>query len=213
MLWATWSKGRQLGELRAKESELLASAPAGSENLAAPAAEAPPASASAQPADNPNAPELLRLRAEVSRLMRRKQELSSVVAENGRLKSQLASGGSNTRSGLPAGYIRKANAQNRGYATPQAALETFLWAERNNNITNFLDALTPETASEMQQSIQNDPETFFKEFDAMPGFRIVQTNQITPDHVRLVLEMVPGVDPMPIDMKLINGQWKLGMPR
>src|ERR1051326_52097 len=208
LLWATWSKGRQLGELRAKESELLASAPAGSENLVAPA-ETTPVSSGAQPAENPNTPELLRLRAEVNRLMRRKQELSSAVAENRRLKSQLASIGSNSKSSLGADYIRKANAQNRGYTTPQAALETFLWAARSKNLTNFLDAFTPGAASEMQRSIQDDPETFFKEIDAMPGLRVIQTKRITPDHVRFVLEMIPGADPMPIDLKLTNGQWKL----
>jgi hypothetical protein len=214
MLWAAWSKSRQLGELRVKESEMLASSAASSDN-SAPSIDTSPGPSNAQPAENPNTPEVLRLRAEVSRLMRRKQELSGAVAENQKLKSQVAAIGSNSQSNLPNDYLRKANAQNRGYATPQATIETFFWAVQSTNMNNVLETFTPETASEVQQTIRDDPQradNFFKEF-ALPGYRILRTEPIGPDHVRLLLEIVPGIDPMPIDAKLINGQWKLGMPR
>src|SRR3954471_17083498 len=107
MVWATWSKGRELADLREKQKDLLGQLAGGSE--------APTVSMTAEPPEDSNTPELLQLRAEVSRLARRKQEVGSVLAENRRLKTQLASISTNTQTTLPPGYIRKFAAWNVGY--------------------------------------------------------------------------------------------------
>src|SRR5881394_1389179 len=91
MLWATWSKGRQLEDLRSKQKELLAQVSDDS-GTAPPAVASPPTQ---KTADDTNTSELLHLRAEINRLTRRKQELASAQSENLRLKAELASAGTN----------------------------------------------------------------------------------------------------------------------
>jgi len=155
MLCASWSKGRQVADLRQRQKDLLAQLSATPEPPAAPVVP----STLAKMAGDSNTSELLQLRAEVNRLTRRKQELTSVLGENQRLKAQLASISTNGQANLPSDYIRKSAAKNLGYGTPQAALETFLWAVQSKDMKNFLekqhserDAFYEEVASLVVES-------------------------------------------------------------
>ena len=208
----SWSKSRQVSELRQKQKELLAQLSTSAES----APVTPPNSEQAKPADDSNTSELLRLRAEVNRLTRRKQELMAVSAENQRLKAQLASSSTNSKAPLPNGYIRKSAAQNRGYDTPQNTLETFLWALQTQNITNFLDTFTPEAADNMRKVIESSSasvEDFFRLTKAMPGLRIMSTERTADGTIRAQVEIAPGVNPESMRFRQIDGQWKLmGLP-
>ena len=206
MLLTAWSKGRQVADLREKQKGVLAQLSGDVEPAKTPAlvTELP----KPEEQNQSNSSELLRLRAEVSRLTRRKQELSSVVAENQRLKARLAAAATNAQGTLPPGYIRKSAAQNVGYDSPQATMESFLWAVQSKNITNVLEVFTPEAALNIQRSFERDHE-FFKNAGMIPGFRIARTDMDRPDHAKLYLEILPGTEPVPIDLRLVNGQWKL----
>jgi len=208
MLWAAWSKGRQVAELRDKQKDVLVQLSAGADAAPSPAVASEPP----KPSADLNSSELLRLLAEVARLTRRKQELSPTLTENQRLKARLAYVTTNAQAALPADYMRKSAAKNAGYATPQSAMETFLWAVQSKSITNLLDAFSPEEAVKMQQSFQNsrqNSEDFVKGAAVIPGFRILRTELNGPDQAKVYLEIIPGTEPTAMDLKLVNGQWKL----
>jgi hypothetical protein len=160
-------------------------------------------------------PELLRLRNEVTRLTERRRELASERAENERLRAQVASQGTNGPGGfqLPPSYVRKSEARMMGYITPDDTLQTLLWAARNHDWTNVLQAFTPEAAKELrvragesQQSI----EAFFRDEVALPGMAVISRKQDTNDGLTyLEVEVMPGMEHAEISLKQINGQWKI----
>jgi hypothetical protein len=211
LLWATFSQGQRLEELRAEQNHILA-------GEAAPASPAVPESAS-QPEANPektDSAELLQLRNEVNRLTRRKQELASVQREHQQLQTQLASAATNHNASLPAGYVRKAEAQNLGSATPEATLQTFLWALQQKDAKTFLDLLTPESAEKIQQAEQRGGHSvaeMFGETQAIPGLRVVKTESINSGEVLLSVEIMPGADPTPMYLRQVNGLWKMDFNR
>ena len=152
-LWGVWDQRSQLAGLRAEQQQLaaqLAARQGNAEPAAAP--ETGGAGSAAPPAALAATPELLRLRSEVTRLTERRRELAGVRAENERLRAQLASRGTNGPGGfqLPPGYMRKRDARMVGFNTPDDTLQTLLWAVQNHDLTNVLQAFTPEQAEEIR---------------------------------------------------------------
>jgi hypothetical protein len=158
--------------------------------------------------------ELLRLRNEVSQLSRRQRELASVEPENERLQTQIATARTNTAKPLPRGYIRKSEARNMGYSTPEATLQTMLWAIQNRDLTNFVAVFSPQLAADFLRELQNTSKStadFFQGAGAVPGMNILERNVTGPDTIELKVEIVPGdvLDPETMEFRLINGEWKL----
>src|SRR5262249_10546496 len=116
---------------------------------------------------------------------------------------------SNSVVTLPPDYIRKKNARLVGYQTPKAALESFLWALQNKDVTNFLNSVTATVAEKLaSQNI----ESFLNSAAVLPGMRIrSQTDQ--PDGaVELEVEIMPGMEPQKLRVESVNGEWKLAGP-
>ncbi len=190
----------------------------------APQRDSPDDTTARAPAQNVS-PELLRLRSQVTQLQARERQLAGVQAESERLRVQLAGVASNAGSGyvLPPGYLRKSQANYVGYATPENTIQSFLWALRNNDLTNVLVALTPEAAARLQAEIARSgrgPEEFFKATEAIPGMAIQAPRTEGDGSVRVHVEVLPagtnaaGANTHSEDFRLrsINGEWKLDLP-
>jgi hypothetical protein len=149
--------------------------------------------------------ELLRLRAEVTALTARKRELAGVVEASEQLHKQLNAPATNSGGvPLPEGYVRRANAQFLGYGTPEATVQSWLWAIQHHDIEKLLGALTPEYASK-----QGDLETVFKRMEALPGLSILGHEDL-PDHsVELQVLIGPNVPPMKLHFQFLEGEWKM----
>ena len=216
ILWGVLDQRSQLTDLRAQQQWLLA-------QMAAKAAD----SASTGTADAESAgqatprqtlavtPDLLRLRSEVTRLTERRREMAGEHAENERLRAQVASRGTNGPGGfqLPPGYVRKSEARMMGYSTPDDTLQTLLWAARNHDWTNVLQAFTPEMAEQLRARAgesQQSIEDFFRGHFALPGMAVTNRKQDTNDGLTyLEVEVMPGMEHAEISLKQINGQWKI----
>lgn len=157
-------------------------------------------------------PELLRLRSEITRLSARKSELANVTQEGESLRARLADAQTNAPAGsrLPPGYIRKAEAQFVNYSTPENTIQSFLWALQRHDVPRFLEALLPEEAQSMRNRIGMSGEAeSFKGWDALPGMA-VQSRQDLPDGtVELQVEIGPGLPSQKIQLRQLNGEWKL----
>ena len=104
-----------------------------------------------------------------------------------------------------------------GFATPEATLETFLWAVRNRDLTNLVAGYAPEAGEKFLQQFERSgksTEKFFDGSEALPGMNIVEKNVINDDTVELIIEMVPGAgaEKQPATLRRINGEWKLEEP-
>ncbi len=207
LLWAGFSQGRQLAGLRAEQNSMLAQ----QSDSASPTLPEPPPQTEVQ-SQASDSSELLRLRNEVNRLTHRKQELAPLQTENQRLRAQLASAETNKVAALPEGYIRKTDAQNLGYATPEATLQTFLWALQTKDTNFFLETLTPESAQQIQEGQSHSGRSIARMLEdaaAMPGLRVIKTVPAGPGEISAEVEVMPGMEPQPMRLQQINGQWKL----
>jgi hypothetical protein len=157
--------------------------------------------------------ELLRLRGQVGQLDRRRRELDGVLTENERLRTQVADRkagkpGSSLSSG---GYLRRAEARFAGYATPEATLQTLLWALHNRDLTNILMAFTPEIAEKLTSDLQQpgrSAEDFFNGVDALIGMQVIGREE-SDAGIALQVEIVPGMPPETIQLRQVNGEWKM----
>jgi len=216
-LWGVWDQRNQLAGLRADQQQLLAQAAA---NSAEPPLPSQPGGAASETPVSTSAvtPELLRLRSEVTRLTERRRELTGVRAENERLRAQLASRGTNGPAGvqLPPGYMRKSEAKMVGYSTPDATLQSLLWAVQSRDLTNVLQAFAPERAEELRAQAgdsRQSVEEFFSKAAALVGMRMVKQEQQASDgSVAVEVEVLPGMPPERISFRQINGQWKIAGP-
>ena len=208
-VWRVTVQRQELVRVRAEQRRLI--------TLSDPASQAPTTQKAgdfeAQEAANPAEavpPELLQLRAEVQRLTRRVSELSAVSKEAEQLQAQLQNSQTNSAAGvrLPPGYLRKSQAQNVGYNTPEDTMQTFLWALQNRDLTNLTLAFKPETAERFGRTTMLE-RGFMGEASAIPGLRIVSRRQEPEGTIELEVEVVPGVQTSTFRLEAINGQWKI----
>jgi len=216
IIWGVSGQRSQLAGLRAEQQRLLVQlAMRADDSTSAGTAEAGGAGSGTPRQTLLVTPDLLRLRNEVTRLTERRRELANERAENERLRAQVASRGTNASGGfrLPPGYVRKSEARLMGYNTPDDTLQTLLWATRNHDWTNALQAFTPERAEELRARAgesQQSIEDFFHSEIVLPGMAVISREQNTNDGLTyLEVEIMPGMPHAEISLKQINGQWKI----
>jgi TolA-binding protein len=208
-LWAVVAQHQRLTNLRAQQNELVTNAETAASTNASGTPETEAAS-SAVPL------ELLRLRNEVAQLNRRVRELSAARSENERLHAQAGAHLTNSVPGkvLPAGYIRKSQARMAGFNTPEDTLQTFLWALANRDLDTLYQTLIPEAAQQMQAVVQRSgTERFFEEARSLPGAAITGRQLLSDGSTELMVQFVPDLPTNRISARLINGQWKINLPR
>jgi hypothetical protein len=211
-LASLWLVAAQRQQLTALRSERLAAATAAETQ---PAQEEPsrPADQVGSTVGDPEATtsELLQLRSRVTQLSARVREMSSVTQENARLRGQLATAAQNAGTGipLPSGYIRRAQAKQVGYRTPDDTLQSFFCALGKRDVTNLMAALTPAAAEKFQGLPHDD---FFKGMEQIPGFCVKSREELPDGIVLLKIEIVPGMPAEPLRFQQVNGDWKLVMP-
>jgi len=210
LLLAVRTKHQQRAILKAEYDRILTGFAGATE---ATASLSPPQSERVAVDSHKPSPELLQLRAQVTQLRNRKRELAQVTSENQRLQNQLANRGGSAPGGitLPPDYIKTSAARFTGYATPEATLESFLWAVQNRDTNSLLMAVDPEQSAQLEQAIRSKAtiQDFFKEADALPGMRVIRKNQLSENEVELFVEVIPGVEPAPLRFKRIGAEWKM----
>ena len=215
-LWGVWGQRSELAGLRAEHQQLMAQLAAkGDGSASAAATETSGAgSGTALPALAVT-PELLRLRSEVTRLAERRRELASVRREKERLRAELASRSTNGAAAyrFPPDYVRKSEARMVGYNTPEDTLQSLLWAVRNRDLTNVLQAYVPETAKYLQTMLQKSGrsiEDFWSDETLSFGMRFVRQEPNPRTGALLVDgEMAPGLSGPCFFLRQTNGQWKI----
>lgn len=150
--------------------------------------------------------ELLRLRGQIKPLTERVAGVAVLSNQNVRLQARLAAAKA-TPAFPPEGYIRRADAQNRGTATPESVIETFLWAAGNRDTNALLACMAaPMRESMARQLAGQGADEFFKHQLRIPGFRIVDRKDNGPDEVILAVEFGPGLS-NPMKFRRQDGAW------
>jgi hypothetical protein len=135
--------------------------------------------------------ELLRLRGKAGLFRTQAEELAQLQQENRRLQALMASAqstaDSTTNSFAARRFVPLTQLTFAGYTSPEAALESVLWAERETNLTAYLTSLIPAQQSieqtRLQTQAERDGRFFFQDPGGVTGFQFLDSKPISDDQV------------------------------
>jgi hypothetical protein len=161
--------------------------------------------------------ELMRLRNEVTQLRSSNAALAKIESENARLRTELLSArAADPNNGAPPGSIARDQWSFRGYATPDAAYVSALWAMKEGRVDTLLSSLTPEQRQQFEtdnqtNSQQEITDRLKKEVASMSAVHITSREQVSPGEVVLGIQVHthPNVRLRnQVRMHLVNNEWK-----
>lgn len=170
-----------------------------------------------------DAQELLRLRNEVAQLRTRTNELQKLHAQVQAQSQALTRTPSATQPTNPAptptgptnDHFPRQNWNFAGYATPEAALVSAIWAMREGKPQVYLDSLSPQEQQRMAQTWQNKSEQEIAakhqgDVANINELRIVGRQSPSPNQVQLQVNLGDANRTEIVMMENVGGQWKVG---
>ena len=170
--------------------------------------------------------EVHKLRNEVSQLRAGTKEVDRLRTENQRLQ-----GSSRALQAAPSpavapsatasqdGYFAKETWTFTGYATPEAALQSVIWAMREGDTKTLLASLAPEEMARMQKEWGDKSEAQVsadakRGTDKISGIRILESKTLSDDEVVLSVYAAGGEDHVQkISMKRYGAEWRMAGPK
>jgi hypothetical protein len=162
----------------------------------------------------PRQRELARLRNEVGQLRASAAEAAKLRWENQQLASGQNAGPRHDPDAMPAGFISRAAMSDAGLGTPEAAVQTLLYAMFQGNLARLLQCqssdgpltpLPPEQAEDQSESMR-------KQFADFPGYFIAETKIISPDEEQIGVQASPGGVIFPIHLVRNGNEWNVKQP-
>ncbi|MGA2854132.1 MAG: hypothetical protein ABSE90_08390 [Verrucomicrobiota bacterium] len=168
--------------------------------------------------------ELLRLRGEVGVLSRQQTDLNQAREENRQVHAVLdrcLKTLTETNPKATADYWPQGSWTNCGNGSPEAALQTLLWAGYNGDLTNFLDQIADESKDQdwaKEFKGKSEAEAAIRLADETYGLKSVQIlNREAPDDRTVVftveMEDPGGFQTVKMVMKETGGEWKFAGPQ
>jgi hypothetical protein len=165
--------------------------------------------------------ELLRLRAEVARVRQQNKDVDKVREENRQLRAGLAnrqnaSGATMVTEAASADYWPKNSWAFAGYATPEASLQSGLWAANSGDVGTFFSSITGDLQAEVQNDLKAKSEAEVKtklldEVAKMKSCRIVNRDILSHEEVLLTVsveEDEKGATISKMMMRKVANEWK-----
>jgi small-conductance mechanosensitive channel len=182
------SKLRAENDSLRKQTEQLAQIQADNDRLSNSLAEA----ASSQKLASNQLSELLRLRGEIGGLRSQTNEINKLQAENQRLRSSLAAGPAAKRSNQTAAAdeaLPKESWAFVGYAEPESAFQSMVWAMSHGEVKTFLASLSPDAQDlkDSQGKSEDEIAAKIKEFGGVTAFKIIDNQPVSPEEVILTV--------------------------
>jgi hypothetical protein len=152
--------------------------------------------------------ELLKLRGEVSVLRRETSQLASVQAENNRLRS-----GTNLPARDPSqpapDYLPRESWAFAGYADPDSALQSCMWAWSSGDPKAVVASFTP--AHRAGWGFKSDEEIaaqLARNLSHAKGFRILERQDVSDSEFRLTVSDADAKQKVGFCYKRIGSEWK-----
>jgi hypothetical protein len=171
--------------------------------------------------------ELLKLRNEITQLRSTAKSVDSLTSENQRLRAenqQLRSPtggvtGVPTQAPIESFAGRDQFPRNSwnfaGYASPEAALVSAIWAMREGDPKTYLDSLAPQEQERVAQNWQNKSETELAEkhksdVSAISGLRVLDRQNVAPNELVMNVYLEGPGRVEKIRMNQVGQEWKFG---
>jgi hypothetical protein len=173
--------------------------------------------------------ELLRLRGEVGRLRQQESEAKKLQADTRRLQKAAAGPGAAEHSNAEDLNIQlpKDVWAFAGYATPEAALQTVMWARREGDLNSLLSSLTPAFIEKAQKAWGDKFEEQLKaelpgNLDRVTDCRIMKKEMVSENEAKLMYVLAEKPQPFGdngelrakslgcgVTVKRVGQDWKL----
>jgi len=154
--------------------------------------------------------DLPKLRNEARQLRRKLDEFNALKAENERLHAQQAAMASGKLTAAhPPGFVGRNQLFDAGLATPEAALQTTIWAWSQGNFDRMLQCMTSDGGKDFKQELEKNHDEMAKLGAALPGYRIVETNAPSADEVIFKVELMSDEEGTPMHVRRVGNEWKV----
>ena len=153
--------------------------------------------------------ELLQLRAEVSALRRQTNELAIVQIENYQMRSGSNALSARPPSAPPPEYLPRESWTFAGYADPDSALQSTLWAWSTGDPKAVMASFTP--AHRVGWGFKTDEEIaaqIARNLRAATGFRILDRKNVSDGEFRLIVSDPDIKQKIGFCYKRIGSEWK-----
>src|SRR5262245_60557767 len=158
--------------------------------------------------------ELLRLRNEIRQLRLLPQEAERLRAEHTRLAAQAVSSGHKLSDSE--GYLAKESWAEAGLGTPEAALQTFLRALRDQDLPRLHRCLTEQGSRVL--GMRTDPATgqlrpesleFLRFLNVISGARIEEQKVLEDGRIQVGIRTVAGGEMWSLKFRKTGEEWKI----
>ncbi len=183
--------------------------------------------------------DLLKLRNEVGQLRAQAPQVANLQAENQRLAFEIKSMAEGKVSHLSEmkGYVAKEAWSNAGFASPEAALQTFFWAVQEGQFNQIAECLSPVERRHLEKGFaQDDKEEWGRVLQEhmgltrMGGYRIAEREpvvevedaafdskipakqHISEDKVVLGVQAAVGGAIIKWHLERVGNEWRIHLP-
>ena len=177
-----------------------------------------PAVAPVAKTDKEEQSELLRLRNQAAQLRAATNELRQLRAQLNQSRAAVQTpGAAATSTGAGAELVPRETWSFAGYATPQAAFHSTMFAHSQGDHQTFLASLTGDLARDNQKELNNKtPEQFSenlrRETAKFTGYRILEMDEVSPEETVLMIYYAGESDTEKVRMRKIGDEWKVAGP-
>jgi len=177
-----------------------------------------PAVASVAKTDKEEQSELLRLRNQAAQLRTATNELRQLRAQlNQSPASAQTAAATRAFAGATAELVPRETWSFAGYATPQAAFHSTMFAHSQGDHQTFLASLTGDLARDNQKELNNKtPEQFSenlrRETAKFTGYRILEMDEVSPEETVLMIYYAGESDTEKVRMRKVGDEWKVAGP-
>lgn len=158
--------------------------------------------------------ELLRLRGEVGVLRKQKADGEKLVAENRQLRSAMRLAPSTAQSPSQ-DFLPKESWAFAGYASPEAALQSFVWGGSQGDVKTFLASLAPEERAGIENRWKGKSESEItrellqnEDMTKVTALRIMNKQDVSDDEVVLTVYADGLGETNKFKMKRFGNEWK-----
>jgi hypothetical protein len=113
------------------------------------------------------------------------------------------------------GYLPKESWANVGFTTPEAALQTLLWAIRQGDLAQVAECMEPRFRDMLRQIQERDPAERARMLEGWQpliqpaGLRIAERVAQNEDHVTLKIQAAAGGATIPMEFRRSGNEWRL----
>lgn len=178
-----------------------------------------PAVASAAVLPNEERLELLRLRNQAAQLRAATTELAQLQAQMNQSRASAQTAGvTGTASATAAAELVPHEAWGfAGYATPEAAFQSTIFAHSQGDYNTFLASLTGDLARDNKEVFESKTPEGFAEYlrqgtAKITGYRILEREEVSPEETVLVIYEAGANDMERVLIRKVGNEWKLAGP-